>query len=172
MEKLDALRDGLPDAAKDLRLNLQTVLSNETLSKDQTWGIALSAAYFLRNHALRDAVVEDAKGEVSEAVFEDAKAAAALMGMNTIYYRFRHLIGKESYAQRPARLRMQRMANVTTNRTDFELFCLACAALAGCETCIKSHEASVLKGGLSEDQVNDCLRITATLSGVAVALEL
>lgn len=171
MQHVDALRETLPDAAKDLKLNLSSVLTGETLSKDQTWGVALAAAYFVRQPKLRDAILEDAKTIVSEAVLEDAKAAAVLMGMNTVYYRFRHLIGKESYAQRPARLRMQRMMSVLTNRTDFELFSLACAVLAGCEMCIKAHEAAILKGGLSEEHAHDAVRIAATIQGVAIALE-
>ena len=103
---------------------------------------------------------------------EDAKAAAALMGMNNVYYRFRHLVGREEYAQKPARLRMQRIAQVATNKADFELFCLAVSAINGCETCIRSHEQVVREGGLNEDQVNDAIRIAATFHGAAVALEM
>ena len=47
---------------------------------------------------------------------------------------------------------------------------LAIAALAGCETCIKAHEASVQQHGLGEDHVHDAVRIAAVLSGAATAL--
>ena len=106
-----------------------------------------------------------------DAVLEDAKAAAILMGMNNIYYRFRHLVGKEEYSQTPARLRMMRLNQVTTNKVDFELFCLAVSAVNNCETCIKSHEAVVIEGGLTTDQVHDAVRIGAVISAAAVALE-
>jgi len=94
------------------------------------------------------------------------------MAMNNVYYRFRHMVGREEYAQRPARLRMQRLAQVLTSKTDFELFCLAVSAINGCESCIRSHERVVIEGGLGEDHVNDAVRIAATFHGVAVALEM
>jgi alkyl hydroperoxide reductase subunit D len=105
-------------------------------------------------------------------VVDDAMAAAALMAMNNVYYRFRHMIGKSSYSQMPARLRMQRIAKPLTNKPDFELFCLAVSAINGCEMCMRSHEEVVLQGGLSEDQVHDAIRVAATINAASVALEL
>jgi alkyl hydroperoxide reductase subunit D len=122
---------------------------------------------------LRDALVSDARfAGVTDAVIEDAQAAAALMGMNTIFYRFRHMVGKESYGKRPARLRMQWMSKPRTNKGTFELMSLAIAALAGCEACVKAHENSVLQHGLTEEHVHDAVRVAAILQGAAVALRM
>src|SRR4051812_24987137 len=171
--QLDALKDTLAETAKDLRLNLGSALNSEILSPNQVWGIALTSAYYIGEPKLRDALAADAKAAgVGDAVVEDAQAAAAIMGMNTVYYRFRHMVGKPSFGQRPARLRMTWMARPKTSKVDFELNSLAVAALAGCEACIKSHEDSVLKGGLSEEHVHETVRIAAVLKGVAVALGL
>lgn len=172
LPNLDQLRETLGEPAKDLRLNLSSVLNSETLTADQTWGVALASAYFIGEPRLRDALLADAKAAgVSGDVIEDAEASAALMGMNTIYYRFRHLVGKPSYGQRPARLRMQWMMKPRTGKTSFELCSLALGALAGCETCIKAHEASILQHGLSEEHVHDAVRIAAVLQGVAVMVD-
>jgi alkyl hydroperoxide reductase subunit D len=100
---------------------------------------------------------------------DDARAAAAIMGMNNIFYRGRHLIGKESYEKKPARLRMNRIAKPATTRLDFELFCIAASAIKGCEACLKSHEHTVIEGGLTEDHVHDALRIASVINGVALA---
>ncbi len=168
---LDQLKESLSEPAKDIRLNLGNVLASDTLDAPQTWGIALASAFHLREPRLRDALLADAQAAgVGADLLDDARAAAALMGMNTIFYRFRHMVGKESYAKRPARLRMQYMMSPKTGKLNFELFCLAVAALAGCEACIKSHEASLLKAGASEDQVQDAARIAAVLCAVAVGL--
>lgn len=170
---LEELRQSLPEPAKDLKLNLQSVLKSEALSPNQVFGVALASAYFLKNPAVRDAIADEAElHEIDDATIDDARAAAAIMGMNTVYYRFRHMVGKPEYAQKPARLRMNRMMKPATGKADFELFSLACAVLAPCEACIQSHEASVLKQGLTEDHVHDVVRIAATLSGVATALSL
>jgi len=124
-----------------------------------------------RNPALRDAVLGDARDEAGEPVVEDARAAAVLMGMNNVYYRFRHVVGKPSYSQKPARLRMQRIAQPATNKLDFELFCLAVSAISGCEACVRAHEQVVVEGGLTEDHVHDAVRIAAVVHAAAVALE-
>jgi alkyl hydroperoxide reductase subunit D len=67
---------------------------------------------------------------------------------------------------------MQRIAKPASNKPDFELFCLAVSAVNGCEQCIQSHERVVLQGGVTEDQVNDAIRIASTMHAAAVALEL
>jgi len=171
MTNLESLRHALPEAAKDLRLNLQSVLGPGTLTTAQRWGVAIACAMAARSPALRDAIIAEAQREVDEAVVDDALAAAALMAMNNVYYRFRHVIGKSLYSEKPARLRMTRLAKPSTNKLDFELVCLAVSALNGCEACVRAHENAVLEGGLTEDHVHDAVRIAATIHGVAVALE-
>jgi alkyl hydroperoxide reductase subunit D len=169
---MEELRAAIPEAAKDVKLNLQSVLQPGALSPAQRWGVAIASAVATRNERLRDAILHDARANVGAEVIDDALAAAALMAMNNVYYRFRHVIGKESYSQMPARLRMQRIAKPASNKVDFELFCLAVSAINGCEMCMRSHEDVVIKGGLSEDQVHDAIRIAATVNAAAVAIEL
>lgn len=172
MSAVEELRDAMPDAARDIKLNLQSVLQPGALSPAQRWGVAVACAIATRNARLRDAIVADARAEVGEDVIEDASAAAALMAMNNVYYRFRHIVGKETYSQKPARLRMQRIAKPATNKADFELFCLAVSAINNCEACVRAHEHTVLESGLSEDIVHDAVRIAAIMHASAVSLEL
>jgi alkyl hydroperoxide reductase subunit D len=170
---LDAWRDTLPDELKDIRLNLSAVLAGENLSPPQALGVALAAAHFVRARKLVDALESDLRpvaGEAAAAVISDAVAAAGLMAMNTVYYRFRHMLGKESYEARSPRLRMSRMAQPATSKADFELMSLACAALAGCELCIKNHEASLVHLGVGEEACHDAVRIAAVVNAVACGL--
>jgi alkyl hydroperoxide reductase subunit D len=172
MSSVEALRATIPDVAKDIKLNLQSVLQPGPLTPAQRWGVAVASAVASRNATLRDAMIADAGAHVGGDVIEDAMAAAALMAMNNVYYRFRHMVGKPSYSQMPARLRMQRIARPSTNKPDFELFCLAVSAINGCEMCIRSHEEVVVKGGISEEQVHDAIRIAATVNAAALSIEL
>ncbi|MDB4928178.1 MAG: Alkylhydroperoxidase protein [Myxococcaceae bacterium] len=168
---LAALTDQLPDVARDLRLNLGAVLGDGTLSPAQRWGCAITGAITARHPGLRDALLQGARAAgVDEAAIDDARAAAAVMAMNNVYYRGRHLIGKESYEKKPARLRMNRIAKPASTKVDFELFCIAASAIAGCGVCLAAHERTVLEGGLSEDHVHDALRVAAVVNGVAVSL--
>jgi lipoyl-dependent peroxiredoxin subunit D len=176
MSQLEKIRESLPDAAKDIRLNLQTVFQTTTLTAEQSWGVAAASAIATRNREIASAVLADAATKLDASVLpnvlEDAKAAAALMAMNNVYYRFRHMAGKEIYSQKPARLRMNWIAKPLGSKVDFELFCLAVSAINGCEMCIQSHEKVVIEGGLSEDQVHDAVRLAATIQAAAVSLEI
>lgn len=172
MENLDQLREQFPDAARDIKINLGNVLQPAALNAAQTWGVAISTAYAARNEKLTKALLADAKtAGIEDAVLEDAKAAAILMGMNNIYYRFRHIIGKDEYSQKPARLRMMRLKQPATNQVDFELYCLAVSAVNNCQSCVQSHEHVVLEGGMTTDQVHDAVRIASIIHAAAIALE-
>jgi alkyl hydroperoxide reductase subunit D len=172
MSQIEKLREALPDAAKDTRLNLQSIFQSSSLTAEQLWGTAVASAIATRNREVAQAVYTDAQGKVEANVIEDAKAAASLMAMNNVYYRFRHMIGKETYSTKPARLRMNWIAKPLGSKVDFELFCLAVSAINGCEMCVRSHEEVVVKGGLSEDQVHDAVRVAATIQAAAISLEI
>jgi alkyl hydroperoxide reductase subunit D len=168
MTNVEKIRDAIPEAAKDIRLNLQSVLQGGALSPEQRWGVAVVSAAAARRADLVDAIVCDARADVGDAVIDDALAAAALMAMNNVYYRFRHQIGKPGYSDRPAGLRMNRLVRPATSKINFELFSLAASAINGCEACVRAHEKVVIEGGLTEDAI----RIAATVHAAAVALEI
>ena len=171
MSALDAVREKIPAWARDVRVNLQAVVDGGSLEPAQRWGVLVGAAAASRNADLLAAVVEEAKEAAGQAAIEDGLAAASLMAMNNVYYRFRHMIGKPSYSSMPARLRMQRIAQPATSKAVFELICLAVSAINGCEACVKAHEQTVLGAGLSEEQVHDAVRLAAIIHSAAVTLE-
>jgi alkyl hydroperoxide reductase subunit D len=169
---LEQIREGLPAFANDIKLNLQSVMQSTTLTPAQAWGVAVATAAAARNPLLREAVIGEARAQAGDAVVDDALAAATIMAMNNVYYRFRHLVGKESYSTKPPRLRMNRIGKVATNKADFELYSLAVSAINNCEMCVRSHEKVVTDHGISEDAVHDAVRIAATVNAAAFAQEL
>ena len=170
MEALQRLAAAFPDAAKDIRLNLTAVLQQGALTPAQRFGVALAVAHAARSPELAKAIVAAAGDELPAPVAADAQAAAALMAMNNVYYRFRHMVGKPEYEQLPPRLRMQRLAAPAGAKVDFELFALAVSAVNGCGTCVQAHEKVVVEGGLTTAHVNDAVRIAATVHAAAVVV--
>ena len=170
LEALESLRQTFPEYAKDIKLNLPAVLTDSSLSTDQRWGVAVASAIACNSSALKEATLADARRHVEPKVLEDAAAAAVVMAMNNIYYRFRHMVDKPSYGQKPPRLRMNRMMQPTTTKVDFELYSLAVSAIHGCEMCVQAHEKVIVGHGVTEDQVNDAIRIAATFHAAAQAL--
>jgi alkyl hydroperoxide reductase subunit D len=170
MEALQRLAATLPEAAKDIRLNLTAVLQPGPLTAPQRFGTALAVALAAKSPELAAAVVAAAGEQLPAASAADAHAAAALMAMNNIYYRFRHMIEKPEYEQLPPRLRMQRLAAPAGGKLDFELFALAVSAVNGCAICVQAHERVVIDGGLTAAHVNDAVRIAAVFHAAAVGL--
>ena len=169
MTNLDTLKERLPDFARDLRINLGTVTSSTALSPAQAWTIAIACARTTRHAELVQEIERDAP--LSPEALAAARGAAAIMGMNNVYYRFVHFMGEAGeYSRLPARLRMQIIGNPGIDKLDFELACLACSAITGCERCVRSHEQAVRERGGTQEMVQDAVRIAATLHGVAVAL--
>ena len=172
MSALEALRESLPEAARDLKIGIQSVLGAESLTPPQRWGVALASGFAARNPALRDALLAEARAaEIDDAVIDDARAAAALMAMNNVYYRFVHLASAADYKTLPAKLRMNAIANPGVDKVDFELWSLAVSAVNGCGLCIDSHEKVVRQAGLSAEQVQAAVRIASVVHAVAVTLE-
>jgi alkyl hydroperoxide reductase subunit D len=169
---IDALKSLLPDYAKDLKLNLSNVLGpNPALTEQQLWGTAVASAIAARNPALRETILAEAATKLGPAARDAAKAAAAIMGMNNIYYRFTHLVGNDDYRTMPARLRMNVIANPGVDTLDFELWSLAVSAINGCGMCIEAHERELAKKGASKETIQAAIRIASVLHAVAVALE-
>jgi alkyl hydroperoxide reductase subunit D len=165
---LDALREQLPAYAKDLSLNLSS-LSNETILPDaQKWGAFVAAAHAVGQSDVVKAVESAARtAGLSEAAFNGAKAAAAIMGMNNVYYRALHLMKNQEYRTLPARLRMNIIANPGVDKTDFELWCTAVSAVNGCGMCLDAHEEELRKRGVPAQSVQAALRIAAVVNAVS-----
>ena len=169
---IQSILDQLPDYARDLKVNLQNVLQQQELTPQQTWMCALACAIASRQTELTRVIAEEAAAKVSPEALQAGRTAGALMGMNNVFYRFRHFIqAKPEYAQVPARLRMQAIRSHGGDPVDFELACLAASTIKGCEACVVSHEQVVRDKGLNENQVTAAVRIAATVHAVATVLD-
>jgi len=167
---IDTIKQSIPDYAKDLRINLGTVLDADGtpgLNDSQRYGVAVAVAYALGDGELLAAIEAQAGDELDDAYRQGARAAAAIMGMNNIYYRFLHLTKNPEYSQLPARLRMSVIGNPGIDKADFELFSLAVSAVNGCGMCVDSHEKVVRQHGLSAEGVQSAVRIAAVIHAVA-----
>jgi lipoyl-dependent peroxiredoxin subunit D len=168
---IDALKDSLPDYARDLKLNLSSLAQESLLSEQRRAGAFVACALAARNEATTRAVMASFAPQLSPEALSAAKAAAAIMAMNNIYYRFTHLASAQDYKTLPARLRMNVIAKPGVDKSDFELWCLAVSAINGCGVCIDSHEKILREGGLSVEQIQAAVRIAAVVHAIAATLD-
>jgi len=167
---LDALKDRLPDYAKDIKLNLSSLARETVLDDQKKYGCFLASAYAAGEPDTLAAIDAETVGKLSEEARTGARAAAAIMGMNNVYYRFAHLASNKDYRTLPAKLRMNVIANPGVDRADFELWSLAVSAINGCGMCIDAHEHELRKAGLTTEQIQAAVRVAAAVNAAAAVL--
>ncbi len=168
---IDALKSAIGDFAKDVRLNLGSMSSDESLTDQQKYGLFVACGIASRNKTVASALIAEAGDKLSPEAMTAAKAAASIMAMNNIYYRFTHLVSNEQYRTLPAKLRMNVIGKPGVDKVDFELWSLAVSAMNGCGMCMDSHEAILKKAGVTAEQVQTAVRFAAIIQSAAVAVE-
>ena len=170
MEFLNALKANIPDYAKDTRLNLDGVLARSSLDAADATGAALAAAYAARSKKIVDAI--RSSGELSEVDTNAALTAAALMGMNNVWYPYIEMAADEDLKTQRAELRMNAYAtHAGVDKKRFELFALAASIVGKCHFCVQSHYKMLKENGFSAQQLRDVGRIAAVITAAALALE-
>ena len=157
----------LPDYAKDLRLNLSSILNDQTLGEERKNGLLLACAHGSGHKPLVEATEAEVAGELSEQFANAARGAAAVMAMNNVYYRFVHLVANPEYGTMPAKLRMNLIGSHGIAKEDFELFSIAVSAMNGCGMCIDSHERVLLQHWVKTDAIQSAVRIAAVMKAIA-----
>ena len=117
---LKDLQSLIPDYAKDIRLNLSAISRNHGLTEQQFYGTLVSTALATKNETVIEYLVAEAKEHLSDKEINAAYAAANIMAMNNIYYRFAHLVSDNEYLSMPAKLRMNVIQNPGVDQIDFE----------------------------------------------------
>ncbi|HYP15190.1 MAG TPA: carboxymuconolactone decarboxylase family protein [Bryobacteraceae bacterium] len=168
---LETLLDRFPTYARDIKLNLSAVLKQAELTPQQTWGTAVATAIASRNNALTQAITQAAAPQLSAQALEAARSAAAVMGMNNVYYRFLHMPQSDKYTSIPARLRMQVIRSHGVDPVDFELWCTAVSAVNNCHVCVSSHEKVLRDKGMEEEKIVAAIRIAAVIHAAAAVLD-
>lgn len=167
---LDALRETIPAYAKDLSLNLSSLAAETTLSDTQKWGCFLACAHAVGTPSVIRAFEAEAASRLTPDQIGAAKSAAAIMGMNNVYYRSLHLMQNGEYKTLPARLRMNILANPGAPKAEYELWCTAVSAINGCGACIDAHEKTLRDHGVTNVQVQASLRIASVVNAVSRVL--
>ena len=127
MNWVNVVKEGLPDYAKDTRLNLDAVLLRSSLDPLVAQGCALAAAFAAGNSRLATAI---------DAEFEDRKeadaalTAASIMAQNNVWYPYIEMAEDPALKGLPALLRMNGIINHGgTSKVNFEAYSLAASKL-------------------------------------------
>ena len=168
MSWVDQIKEGLPDYAKDTKLNLDAVIKRSALPEEEAEAVALAAAMATGNGKL----VAFIQGNIANATERDAAlTASSLMGMNNTWYPFVEMVDDPNLAGLPAQLRMNAIAlHGGTTRARFEAYSLAASIVGKCHFCVKAHYETLKKEGYSVEQLRDIGRIASVINSVAKVL--
>ena len=166
MEFLPAIKELVPDYAKDIRLNLDGTIARSSLEGNDAVGVALAAAFAAKSKTIVDAIRN--AGVLSPEEVNGALTAAALMGMNNVWYPYVEMTGNADLKSQPAGLRMNAYASHGgVDKRRFEMYALAASIIGKCHFCVKSHFDTLINEGMSSTQLRDVGRIASVVNAAA-----
>lgn len=167
---IDNIKEALPGYAKDLKLNFGSIVKTTELSEQQLWGALVATAAATKSDRLLREIAEDALDILSQEAYDAALGAAAIMGMNNVFYRTKGQLDG-AYDDLRAGLRMNIIGNPGVAKEDFELWSLAVSAINGCGHCLAAHEKTLRDAQVSRTVIFEAIRLASIVSGVAQALQ-
>jgi alkyl hydroperoxide reductase subunit D len=168
MSWVDDIKAGLPEYAKDTKLNLDAVINRSTLPVEEAEGVALAAAFSTGNGKLVQFIQSNITNEVER---DAALTAGAIMAQNNVWYPYVEMADDPNLAGLPAQLRMNAIAtHGGTTKERFEAYSLGASIVGKCHFCVKAHYEGLKKMGYSVEQLRDIGRIAAVINSVAKVL--
>lgn len=167
---IENIKNAIPDYAKDIKLNVSGLVNEETLTPQQFWGTMLACAMAGGNESVIANVAADAAQNLTPEAMTAAKAAASIMAMNNVYYKFVGMSANPEYKTMPAKLRMNVIGNPGVDKGDFELWSLAVSAMNGCKFCVDAHENQLKAHNIDAGKVQTAVRIASVMAAASAVL--
>ena len=175
MSNVTPLKNLIGDFAKDIRLNISSILTGTTptdLTNNQILGVTLAVSYATGNSKLIETVQTSLCSDLSQEEVQAAKSAASIMAMNNIYYRSINQVSDDAFKKLPTGLRMQVIGRPGIDKVTFELYCLAISALNGCGHCLDSHSSVLVKAGIKHQDIQLAIKIASVINAVDVSISI
>lgn len=168
---LDSLKSSVPDYAKDLSRNLESVIGGSGLPAQRLWGTVLAAAIASRSPIVLRELAPEARANLSPEAYTAARSAAAMTTLSNVFHRTRHLLSDPEYGTLRAGLRMNVLGDPGVDKVDFELWSFAVSAVNGCGICLDTHEQALRGAGVERETIQEAIRIASVVQAVGVTLE-
>ena len=166
MSWVDQVKESIPEHAKDIKLNLDAVMNRSGLDEVDAHACAFAAAIAANNGDLAFEISMNGPLAGTDER-EAAKTAAALMGMNNVYYPFVEMTEDSDLKGLPPGLRMNAYANHGgVSKKKFEMYALAASIVGKCHFCVKNHYDVLKKEGMTVTELQAVGKIAAVVAAV------
>lgn len=172
---LDTIKERIPDYAKDIRINIGRILTEQNskgLSQAQIYGLALATAYATENQTVINDFKTLVADELKESEINGIKSAVSIMAMNNVYYRTIGMLSDKTISQLQTGLRMQVIGKPGIDQVNFELYSLGVSAVNGCTHCVDSHAKKLIAEGLSHEAIQATIRIASVIKAIAQVIQI
>ncbi len=166
MSWVDQIKESIPEHAKDIKLNLDAVMNRSGLDEVDAHACAFAAAVAAGNGDLAFEISMNGP-LVGTPEREAAKTAAALMGMNNVYYPFVEMAQDPDLKGLPPGLRMNAYAtHGGVSKKKFEMYALAASIVGKCHFCVKNHYDVLKKEGMTVTELQAVGKIASVVAAV------
>jgi len=163
---IDEIKNSIPEHASDIADSLDLVFNDNELDEIDAHACALASAISAGNGELAFEISMNGP-LLGSAEREAAKTAAALMGMNNVYYSFSDSeAGHEIKSLAPNLKTDSYGAFGGVSEKQFEMYCLACSIANRSDYCVKLHSQALKGLGLNTVQLQSIARIVAVVSAI------
>lgn len=165
MSWIQAIKDALPEYAKDVKLNVDS-LARTTLPQEEVEGLVLASALATGNGKVVSWLMSFNFAEATAAA-----SAATIMAQNNVWYPYLEMADDANLKGLPAQLRMNVIASHGgTTKARFEAYSLAASIIGKCHFCVKAHYETLKQEGYTVEQLRDIGRIAAIINSVSKVL--
>ncbi len=163
---INDLKNKIPDYAKDLRLNLDSVVGRSPLDKNIVLGCVVASAFASKNSYLLNVIQNDES--LDKTYIQAALTAASLMAINNMWYPYVEMTADEQLKTLTVGLRMNAYAtHGGIDKNHFEMFTLAASIIGKCHFCVESHYQLLKNAGVTVEQLKEIGKISAVISAIS-----
>ena len=164
---IEMVKESIPDHATDIKFNLDSVMNRSGLDPVDAHACAYAAAIAAGNGGLAFEIEHNSPLFTANAEREATKTAAALMGLNTIWYPFVEMCDDPDLTGLPAGLNMNAYANHGgVSKKKFEMYALAASIVGKCHFSVKSHYDNLKNEGMTVQELQAVGKIAAVIHAI------
>jgi len=167
------LKENLPNFAKDIRLNLSSLIINSEEDDRLVYGCAYSSALASGNKTLIDIFHNECSIRFDNEFIESVKSTVTIMTLNNIWYKYREAMPNDELRMAPQKMRVNVMRDYAgLDMGLFESLSLCVSAVNGCKFCVSAHSDLLLNNGKTKDYVLNIGRIASTVLATSKAISI
>ena len=167
---IDDLKNGVPEFAKDIKLNLSSLIINSEYEEELVYGCAYASSLAIGNKKISDVFEQECSERFGLEFIKSVKATVVIMTLNNVWYKYRDSMPTTEMKMAPQKMRVNAMANhAGLEKILFESLSLCISAINGCTFCVKAHSDLLLDNGKTKEYIFNIGRIASVITSLSKA---